>query len=279
MRYLLLFLLTFLVGCEPPQTFDDKDPDMIRQSRNPPVAPYSPHGIPQVVPTIPREGLWSGYNQLGYQAKYGPDQRNTQTILKLDEWGPPEVWTLSLFLDQKLEAFNGFGVTARINFGAGGSTQVIETDWINGSQISLPMNAVNVEAIFSDIDVTTEGAGLSLGVQLARGARGGTRGPVKTIAENITVGALASSSVFEIPAFAKAVYAISTGGTTNNLNDALVRLITLSGNFSADVTGTISGVAASNGVGLPVVGRAKFVRLSNGTGASVNATLYAEIDG
>jgi len=275
MKYLLLLLTLLLAGCEPPQTFEEDD----MAQKYPRTLPAPVAGVPQVAIITPRNGGWSGDNQLGYEAKYGPDRRQTQTILKLDEWGPPEVWTVSLFMNQKLEAFSGFAATARINFGAGGSTQVIEIDWINGQQISLPMNAVNVEAIFSDVDVTTEGAGLSLGVQLSRGSRGGTRAPVKTIAENIIVTSLGNSPVFRIPNFARAVYAVSTGGTANDIDDPLIKLITLTGNFSANVAGTIDGVACSAGVGLPVVGQAKFVRLSNGTGADVSVTLYAEVEG
>lgn len=212
---MLLLASLLVVGCAYDVDEEESTDDTTtRTNRNPAVLPAPAQGMPQIVSTIPREGIWSGYNQLGFEAKYGPDRRQTQTILKLDEWGPPEVWTVSLFLLQKLESFNGFGVTTRINFGAGGSTQVVEIDWLNGAQISLPMNAINVQALFSDIDVTTEGAGLSLGVQLARGTRGGLRGPVRTIAEDITVGALAQSAVFEIPAFARAVYAVSTAKLT-----------------------------------------------------------------
>jgi hypothetical protein len=202
MRYLLLILTIFSLACEPPQTF--KDDDMGR--KYPPIAQPPGMGVPIFAAITPRSGGWSGDNQLGYESKYGPDRRQTQTVLKLDEWGPPDVWTVSLFQRQKFTVNDGLGIKARINFGAGGSTQVYEMDWLNGAQVSLPMNAINVEAIFRDVDVTTEGQGLSVGVQLARGRRGGNAPPRFTIAERLAVPAGTTSAVFLLPAFASAVY-------------------------------------------------------------------------
>ena len=285
MRYLLLLLTLLLTaGCEPPQSFED-EPDMaIRQTRNPPVLPHNPRGIPQVIPTIPREGLWSGYNQLGFQAKYGPDQRTaTQTILKLDEWGSPEVWTVSLYTTQKLTAFDGYNIKARINFGAGGSTQVYECDWLNGAQISLPMNAVNVQAIFDDVSVGTEGQGLSLGVQLARGARGGTQAPIFTLTERQAIVGGASSGPILLPEFARNVYAIPAEGfdtaaiaafySANNV------LQTFSGNAPGFSTGSLLGTQLQVGMRLPVVGSARFVNFFNGTVTPLEVTIIAELDG
>lgn len=285
MRYLLL-LLTLLIftGCEPPQSFED-EPDMIRQTRNPPVAPYGRQGIPQVVATIPREGLWSGYNQLGYLAKYGPDQRQTQTILKLDEWGPPEVWTVSLYVKGDFTLFDGFNIRARINFGAGGSTQVYECDWLNGTQISLPMNAINVEAIFDDVDVQTEGKGLSVGVQLARGARGGTTPPVLTLAEQVTIVGGGSSAIIRLPNFAKNVYAIPAEGFDTTSIAAFYSGVTAlqlySGNNPGFSVASITGTQMAQGMKLPVAGSARFVVFYNGNGALVplDVSIVTELDG
>jgi len=276
MKYLLLLLTLLLAGCEPPQTFEDED-DMAQ--KYPRTAPVPVMGAPLVAPVIPRNGGWSGDNQLGALAKYSPDNRGRQTILKLDEWGPPEVWTVSLYVNQQLRSFSGFSISAEINFGAGGGTQVLEIDWVNGAQISVPMNAVNVIARFENVDAADEGAGLQLGVQLARGSRGGIHSPVRTIAENITVASLAQSPTFEIPKFARTLYAVSTGGTANNIDDPDIVLLSLAGNFSTFVTGSVNGSKMSNGVGLPVVGSARRVRLSNGSAGDIQVTLYAEIEG
>jgi hypothetical protein len=280
----LLLCLFTLAGClEPAQTFPDET-DMSRNNRNPPVAPVPPHGMPQVVATTPREGLWSGYNQLGYQAKYGPDQRQTQTILKLDEWGAPEVWTISLYIKQKFLDFTGIGVKARINFGAGGATQVYECDWLNGTQISLPMNAVNVEAVFEDVDVTTEGPGLEVGVMLARGSRGGTRPPVYTIVENLEVAADNQTVFMDVPEFTKRLVLMPASDTLAQLASFYsvnTQLVVNSSKFlSGDFVGVGDGAHLSDGlIAVPLVGKGRAVAIRNRAGSAINVTLFAELDG
>ncbi len=286
MRYLLLLAVLCLVGCEPPQAFED---DMT--NRNPMIAPPPAHGIPQVAPVIPRDGLWSGYNQLGYQAKYGPDDRGTQTILKLDTWGPPEVWTVSLFIKGSFTSFNGFNIKAKINFGAGGSTQVYECDWLNGTQISLPMNAVNVVADFSDVDIVTEGKGMQVGVQLARGARGGTRPPILTFLQGETLfklpSAANSTDNFELPAFARRVVALPGAMTAAERAvwfSTTTELNLLSGNSIGTVnTGQISGdMPSENGaIVAPVSGASRLFNLANLSAAQdiIIGSLYVELDG
>jgi hypothetical protein len=98
------------------------------------------------------------------------------------------------------------------------------------------------------------------------------------VAEGVIVEALDKSGLYEIPPHAKAVYAVSTGGTANTLRDARILLISLSRNYSAEVTGTIDGIAIADGNGLPVVGNARFFRLANGTKEAISATLYAEVE-
>jgi hypothetical protein len=276
-KFLWLLILT-LLGCEPPLSEDDmakKYPNITDDRRQP--------AVPRVATITPRTGGWSGDNQLGYQAKYGPDRRNTQTILKMDEWGPPEIWTISLFVDQKFESFDGFNISARINFGVGGSTQVIEMDWLNGAQISLPMNAVNVEALFESVDVTTEGAGLSVGVQLARGTRGGTQPPIKTLAATRTFAGGGSIDIFELPLFAKNAVLVPTGTLAGELTSFFADtnfLIVGTGNSIGTVT--TANAQGSRAVGMelrvPVVAGTRFVVVRNG-GAAYDATLYCELEG
>lgn len=241
-------------------------------------------GVPMVAPIIPRTGPWTGDNQLGNIAAYGPDKRGTQTILKLDEWGPPEMWTVSLFLKQTFESFNGFNVRARIGFGAGGATQIYECDWINGCQISFPMNAVNVEALFENVDIIAEGAGLSLGVQISRGSRGGTSPPRITIVENQNFPN--GQQAFDLPAFAKRVVLVPTGNDAAGFAALYNVLTTLSTN-SGPPGGTGDTVAENAGdkfqpggiLAVPVTGQARSITVSNPTADDFNATLYVELDG
>lgn len=118
-----------------------------------------------VVPT--KKGPWSGNNQLGIERAFAPDANNRQTILKLDEWGFPQMWTLALGLTYDAEAYGSsglvtgnFGVVAEVEFGTGGVIQYVEIDWKMGTSIVLPMNALNVVASFSS--VPTEGGEVAL---------------------------------------------------------------------------------------------------------------------
>lgn len=150
-------------------------------------------GPEQAIPIIPaKRGPWTGNNQLGIQRKFAPDDNNRQTILKLDEWGFPETWTLCLGLDFDHLQWNptpgfsaSFDVTAVIDFGIGGVMQTVEMDWVNGASIVLPMNAVNVIAQYN-LDVATEAFGaseppldLKLRASIARGVLSQTE-PTRT---------------------------------------------------------------------------------------------------
>lgn len=281
-KFLWLLSLFCLLACEPPQHFDEEDEDMAKRYPNIADDRRQP-AVPRVAVITPRTGGWSGDNQLGYQAKYGPDQRGTQTILKLDEWGPPEVWTVSLFVDQKFAQFDGFDIKALINFGAGGSTQVVKMDWLNGAQISLPMNAINVQAIFESVDVTTEGAGLSIGVQVARGARGGTTPPILTLAATMTFAGGGSIDIFELPAFAKYAVLVPTSTLAGDLTSFFADtnfLIAGTGNTIGTQTTAIAqgSRAVGSELRVPIAAGTRFVVVRNG-GAAYGATLYCELDG
>jgi hypothetical protein len=116
-------------------------------------------GADNAVAIIPaKRGPWTGNNQLGIERHFAPDSNNRQSILKLDEWGFPQVWTLSLGLtyDAFLYGAGGglagaFAVVAEIEFGTGGVIQVVEVDWLQGMSIALPLNALNVVASYSSV--------------------------------------------------------------------------------------------------------------------------------
>ena len=91
---------------------------MARRTLENSIAAPQRSGVPPVAPVIPSSGWWTGNNQLGNEVAFAPDANNRQTILKLEEWGPPEVWTVSLFLTHEIAAFNAFDVTAELDFGA-----------------------------------------------------------------------------------------------------------------------------------------------------------------
>ncbi len=242
-----------------------------------------PKGIPAVAPIIPREGPWSGDSSLGQRARFAADANNRQTILKRTTDGPPEVWTIGLGVINQLTSINGYNITAEIIFGAGGDSQTIEMDWLEGAEISLPGNSFEVTAKFTNVDIVTEGPGLQLQVLLSRGVRQSTSPARITIAEFATVASMSGIGVFRIPPRVASLYAVVTDVTSARITDfysATTKLMTLSGTgIGAFNTGVITGVEMEKGVKLPVIGSARFVQLTNGAGTDLKVSIYGELYG
>lgn len=148
-----------------------------------------------------KTGPWTGNNNLGIERSFAPDSNNRQTILKLPEWGFPEMWTLCLGLIFDPNQWNpapgltpAFDVTAVIEFGGGGCIQTVECDWINGCAISLPMNAVNVIAQynFDDVNEGTDPSqpplDLRLRANIVRNQFGTPIAPIRTFKNEILTG-------------------------------------------------------------------------------------------
>lgn len=236
-----------------------------------------------VLKTEPLKGIWTGNNNLGIRRSFEPDARQRQSVIMLPEMGFPQVWTIALgIVGFPSGLFNGFNVRGILEFGVGGATDVIEVDWINGVQLSLTMNALNVIAEFSDLDIDTEGQGLELVVTLARGSRpGGSQRPVVTLAENIAmVATTGDSGLIEIPKFATRVCAVPTTATAAAIAAFYsgTTLLTLrSGNLAGHATVALSGLELASLRGADVTGQARFARLFNTGAVPYFATIYAEL--
>lgn len=288
-KTLFAFLILFaLSGCLQPVETGDDDPMHPRSLENKPV--QNPHELMPVVPVQTAHGWWTNNNNIGNELPIDPDSTQRQTILNLPEMGPPQLWTISLYMVNNLELFNGFDVEAEINFGAGGTTQIVKIDWLNGTQITLPMNAVNVVAVFKNFDILADGAGARIGVQVAKGNRpGGGEPPVLTISENLTVlkGQI-NEQAFDIPRFAKKIRIAPRGifAALNFIpNSAAANLVTITTSTDRPgtsarpvITRTLSEVMEN---GIEVTGSARTVVVTV-DGTSVNdfsCTLWADIAG
>lgn len=165
---------------------------------------------------------WSGSNNLGNVVDFDPHLNNRQTILKMDEWGPPEVWTVSLAIthDEWAAAVRDetalLDITANISFGVGGSTQEVKLSWLNGTMISLPMNAISVTAEYPDLESFLGGdtallpPNIRLSVQIARGYHHSNAVYMPT--PPITLAAATAYDLGEVPAYAKSFEIISGSG-------------------------------------------------------------------
>jgi hypothetical protein len=257
-----------------PDSFDRRAREMQQKT--------APKCVPVMVVDIPRSGSWSRNNQLGREAAFAPDANNRQTVLKLDEWGPPEVWTIGLGLVNTLTSYNGFSVVGEIDFGVGGATQRIEVDWVNGTQITVPMNALNVIARWQDIDTITEGRGLKLRVTLARGPRPGELAPVRTIVENVLLNA-GQEFFADVPAFTSRVFVRpSTSATALTFlagsADANAFVVTLNRDRPASalpmLASTLTDMMQN---GLPVFGSGRALKFRNGGAVAGTFSAWAEL--
>lgn len=241
----------------------------------------------QVVPLIPATGSWSGDNQLGTMKKFEPDSQARQTILKLDEWGPPEEWTISLYLNDALQEFTALAIKARIEFGVGGSTQIVEVDWTNGVEITKTMNAVNVIASYTNLDgFQSEGPGLQIGVQVARGGRGGNQPPLLTLHDTITIAPGESSPLMAVPHFASQLTFFPSGAHApgDNVNrDAVYSADTQIDIYNSNQVltskGTANGVDMAANHYMPATRDAKFFDITNGGDADIVLTCVALLYG
>lgn len=182
-----------------PRIFDDQFEMRSREKER------TPNNLQPVTIVPSRPGPWSANNQLGIEQPFAPDTNNLQTILKLDEWGFPEVWTVSLGLDfdeLALRATDFFGIIAILQFGIGGVVQEIEVDWKNGTSIPLPFNALNIRARYNIANlgrvISTIPSSLRLRASIARGTVSGTEATRSQLS-------LGQPLLIEIPKFAKSL--------------------------------------------------------------------------
>ena len=236
----------------------------------------TPSGM-QAVHVVPmKSGPWSANNQLGTQVDFNPSAatRNTeQTLLKLDEWGFPEVWSLMLgmtYSDDTWGASAGaaFNIIAKIRAGVGGVTQELEVDWIQGTTLSLPMNALNVIGEFTaSTDTPTD---LRVQLSLAKGKVNG-RPPQRSfqLAGLAPGGGTATSNTIRIPNFTKSVMVVDRAVVTA-ANSVFSANFTLRFHPQAAATSTVGAVTgdqliqfASNGFPIPTFARYVTLQASN----------------
>lgn len=168
----------------------------------------APPGVPmQYDLPLRHHPMWSGNVELGRETPFAAAANNRQMVLKLEEWGAPELWTLMLGLEftPATGGSNGFAITAELAVGAGGTTQLVNIDWSQGATVTLPMNALTVTAVYDDAtDVPSD---LVLRATVARGALGLDMPP--TASTYVQVDA-ASQTTIEIPKFARRVFIIDS---------------------------------------------------------------------
>jgi len=154
-----------------------------------------------------KNGMWSGNNQLGTLQRFQTNAQNEQTILKLDEWGFPRVWTVHLEMEYDATVPSTFDVIAKVTAGIGGNTIDFEVDWSKGASFSFAFNALNVVAKFND--ATNPPSDLRLGVNIGHYPKPGAR-PTRTFTNLLCS---AGGFIFlTVPRFAKYYRILPTAG-------------------------------------------------------------------
>ncbi|HKO52726.1 MAG TPA: hypothetical protein VJV79_33695 [Polyangiaceae bacterium] len=239
-----------------------------------------------VATLVPRTGWWSDYPQFGEEQAFEPDAQNRQQILKADELGPPEVYTLTLGISYTEQDWPGtrraFGIEAEINFGAGGATQVVKIDWAQGAQISLPMNAVNVVASYS-IDALAAPqppADLRLSVMLGRGpALGKSHWTDPTPLSLVAAG---QTPPRRIAAFASRLHVVASSPAGADLLYSTGNfLIFLGGPVATDeqiASVRLDQYLNAIGEGIVIPGQAKYASIFNLSGSVLNARARLQYD-
>ncbi len=233
----------------------------------------TPNGMQpvHVVPT--KTGPWSGNPQLGIEREFTASANNEQTILKLDEWGFPQTWrvTLGLEFDRVAQtgAPQGFSVQAHILSGAGGIVQEFDVDWLNGASFPLNFNALNVIARYSR--TTAIPSDLRLRVSLGRQGSGSLNTRPQLTKLFTAAAAPARSELVEIPRFATSFRLLGNGGgaiaaslfnAANSIDFHATNNTALTASLNA--ANALSYMGSDGGI--PIPNFARFVSYDNAVG-------------
>ena len=230
---------------------------------------------PVVINHIPRVGEWTGSNQLGNEVAFAPDANNQQRVLHMPEWGPPEVWTITLGQRvQNLDVSDSYNVTGIIQFGVGGSVQTVKVDWMNGTQLSVVANSIDVVAFYADpptfaaAPAVATAPKLSLNAQVARGSRSGPFAPQYSLGAyqiNPNAPLTPNTVMIPIPAYAKNLVVMPTSASTQDrlkLNSITYTLVADNGTGGLyDVTYGGDYFVNATSIVIPCTARARFLRV------------------
>lgn len=234
--------------------------------------PFS--GIKKVSPLELRRGPWSGNNQLGSELEFAPDVNNVQTILKLDEWGMPQVWTVMLgtsYTGDVTDDLFGFGVEALVSVGCGGITQEFICDWVEGTTFQVPMNAINVQARYTIAQNALIPPDLRLKVNVARGGLT-TRGPTSTVRDpdllNLDLPA-GGFKLFQIPKFAHRMQVVSATDPLSTYAAANILTFRTGVGLSVDTARFNGDTLLQFPDGVPIPNATRYARFANNSGVDL----------
>lgn len=242
-------------------------------------AAQQPPGVPPVFPLPMRNHpMWSGNNELGQEQEFQLDANNRQTILKMNEWGFPQVWNVKLGMQVRDEDFDANDLTAIyaiVQAGAGGTVQEFEIDWNDGVSFNCAFNALTI--------IAARGGAANIPPNLRLRASIGTREvssglPVRTVPVGV-VAAAATSSRFRVPAFARRMWLFNQSAVAGS--DVYAANVIL--NFYTNPTTAVLAYTLPTarfldfGQGIPLPLAASYFEIVNGSATEIVPSAVFEI--
>lgn len=246
--------------------------------------------IPKVQLAYPRQGVWSGANQLGVELPFVLNTETPQTILKLDEWGFPEVWTVSLSVvlpPQGLVDGQFFDCTAEISMGSGGIVQSFDVDWVDGTVFALPMNALNIRARWNDAAAAfgiIPPDGVKVSALLSRGAPARSRATVSKFFILLHLGeATSTASAIPhdlIPRFSKSLQIVPIGPADGGtLYSANFEVSFFTNKITTNPIMTMNGQFLGPSIKVPIPAGARYYGVKiNGTASAAGWAIFNLFD-
>lgn len=238
----------------------------------------------------PEKGPWSGSNSWGREAFFERNGNNSQMVLKRDEYGEPTIWTVMLGIDTPFTNFgDGANCTARVFMGSGGTMQVLEADWLQGTTISFVANSFNVEAFWEGAAI---GESIESSVIKATAARGGSLGSnaQKTLTRRLD-GTVSENGVWNLPAgatiddllipkFTRQIRLVPAG-----VSPSVTIPIFYSPDFTvvlrnkplAAILNTITGDQLEQGLVVPMTAQARLLSANNNSASPINFIAVADL--
>ena len=232
----------------------------------------------RVAETFPRNGSWTGNVNLGAMLLSGKSTQ--QSVLKLDEWWMPHVWTLSLWNRPSRAIPGDFppegqfleSTIARVDFGAGGATQSFEVDFVQGVMLSMPANTIQV-ALLSPATLA------EIYAQVAIGTRGPSGTPHRSITQNLAILNATNSPVFRVPAFTDKIEVLPGKNSGAAIDSATITLefSTVIGFTDIILSVSLQTITRYWGGLVTIPTGAAYVRITNASGADANLTLLSKL--
>lgn len=232
----------------------------------------TPNGTQPVVLVEQKYGPWTANNQFGSEKPFAAVANNNESILKLPEWGFPQVWSVMLSSTTEDDDAD-YTVIASVEAGVGGITDTFEVDWQPGITFSVVANALNITARY---EITTSlPSDLRLRAMVGREPLNGNA-PTRTFRGTAAAGA---RTEFVIPKYAKSVVVLPGPTPNNDIYNALTdyeMTVSPGTGLTVNVTGA-QLLAFGNGNEIPIPGHSYYFGVDNNTGVDLDFVLVFKL--